>query len=294
MARYCFYCGLELAPGERCRCQQAQKYEKDMHHTYESSSYSQSGTASYAQFSHPEGNNDIHAAKARSQNPGMKKKRRRLSTLMEQLQTLYPLIGQSILSNTLYFTRPATKIRQEAVRSKRGSTFGYLSLVAILTGLVCTLMLNSGTTVFSRLMTTLIGTGIYALSRHKWISFFLFAFAGLLWFFVLAAAFRICCAISRKKITYRRVLDLLSISLIYVAFIEILLLLSMFVGNTGALSLTATGICIMVMTNFFSMRNALGMSDDSTIFLSVFSYLLGVSCYRFAFPFFAQMLTNAL
>ena len=284
MARYCFYCGSELAQGERCQCRQSQNVANANESKKEDPVKSESKTSEkppHDTQSAPKNTaSESKVPKAKKQ-----KVKRTFSTLSDQLRTLYPLIGQSILSSSLYLTRPSTKIRQEAVRPKRTATFFVIYIYMILTGLICSLMLGSTTTMLFRFLLSLLGYSANTWAQNSFAAFFYFCGVALLWFFILAVSFRICCAIARKKISFRRILDLLSISLNYVIFLEILILFSIrYMGHVGSLTLLISAIAIMILANYLALRNALGLSDDTTLLVTVFSYFLGATVIRLIFP----------
>jgi len=273
MARYCFYCGSELAQGKRCQCQQSQSFRK--------SEERQSEPASSA----TETSSEAPPTKNKSRKTAKKKKnKRKFSTLSDQLWTLSPLLGQSILSTALYFSRPSTKIRQEAVRPKRTTTYCSIFAFAVTTGLVSMVLLTSSSNILYKMLTALINLDAYVLTRNKFATFVFFFFAAIFYILILAASFRISCAFARKKIKYRRILDLLAISLIYVVFIEGLLLIFSLFGSAGTISLMAAAACMMVLANYLSLRNALGLSEDATLLITAFSYCLGTTVIRLVFP----------
>lgn len=262
MARYCFYCNRELVPGERCQCQQTQHHSTESH---------------------------FHSEPVKQPLP------RRASTLLDQLRTLLPAIGQTLLACTQYFIRPATKIRQESVRPMRIAPFLFLPLFVFMTGLTGTLMMNTSSTIFSRIMISTIGKAdINALNRNNKAAFAFFSFSSLIWIFLLTLCFRMFCSVMRKKITYRRLLYLLCISLIYAISAELLLLLSMQLGNAGALTISVAGISIVIFTNSLSIRNSLGLSENSAIWATAFSYVISASFFRVAFPEIAHFFATRL
>lgn len=310
MARYCFYCGRELAAGERCHC-------KD---TGTGTSYTSSGTGSSgpsggagttAAASGPSGKSSVKDHSKRQKKPKSTWKRSkekaaedfiektgrfnarrftRLKTFMDQTRTLFPTFAMGFRSIFEYFSRPASKIRQESMKAKRPLTYFHFLFASLLTGVLSLLMCRSGAPLFSEILRFFIGSDIENVYAHPLIAFFVFSFISFLFIMSLCGTFYIAARFSNRKPTFRKVADLVSISLVYLIVMEIFLLITILMGSRGSLSLILISLLLMGVTHLLSFRNALGLSEDTVFYFLFFVY---VFCYVL-FRFFLSLAARAI
>ncbi len=300
MARYCFYCGRELAAGERCHC-------KD---TGTGTSYASGGTASSGPTggagttaaSGPNGNPSVkdHSKRQKKAKSSWKRKKEkaaedfiektgrfnarrfmRLKTLADQTRTLFPTFAMGFRSIFEYFSRPASKIRQESMKTKRPLTYFHFLFVSLLTGVLALLMCRSGAPLFSEILRFFIGSDIENVYSHPLIAFFVFSFISFLFIMTLCVTFYIAARFSNRKPSFRKIADLVSISLVYLIVMEIFLLLSILTGSRGSLSLILISLLLMGVTHLLSFRNALGLSEDTVFYFLFFVYIFCYVLFRF-------------
>jgi len=301
MARYCFYCGRELAAGERCHC-------KD---TGTGTSYTNSGTGSSGPTggagtktaaSGPSGNPSVkdHSKRQKKAKSSWKRRKEkaaedfiektgrfnarrfmRLKTFADQTRTLFPTFAMGLKSIFEYFSRPATKTRQESMRAKRPLTYIHFLFVSLLTGVLALLMSRSGAPLFSEILRFFLGSNIEIVYSHQLISFFVFSFLAFLFIMTMCVSFYIAARFSNRKPTFRKVADLVSISLVYLIVMEIFMLLSILMGSRGSLSLILISMLLMGVTHLLSFRNALGISEDTVFYFLFFVYIFCYVLFRF-------------
>lgn len=280
MARFCFYCGQELAPGEKCKC----KGKNSRSSSASSSSGSSGSTASSRA-----GSSNSSSARSSSQKgtsgtgsgPKIRNSRPRksgrtgfrLKTFTDQLWTLFPTLSSGVVSGANYILRPSTKIRSESLRAKRPFSFVTILIFMFLTALLATLMIDSDSHLFVGMLVSIFGQkGIEYCSKFRLQSFFAIAGLALLFVAVLTTSFYIASRFSNRKPTFRKALDLVAISLVYVQLMEIVLLVSILFGSTGSFSLIFISLILMGLAQMLSFRNALGLTEDSIFQMIFFVY----------------------
>ena len=256
MARYCFYCGCELASGEKCKC----RLNKNQSDT-------------------PEPNTDSRDKENTSSHAGF---RHRASTAKDQISALFPLILQGLLYTGHYFTRPATKIRQESIRLHRHSAIPSIISICCMSGFVCTAMLTEGSSTFLIFISS-VGLRTTPFRHHPLFSFFFFSTLIAIWFFIVCISFFIASVIIGKKLKFRRLLDLITIPSIYILAMEILILCTIPFGGSGSLTFFISAIIFLFLGNHTAFRNALSLQDDQAIFFVVFPYLFSTIIFRLLF-----------
>ncbi len=310
MARYCFYCGRELTAGERCRC-------KD---TGTGASNAGSGSASYGSAdrtgttgaaSGSNGNPSVkdHSKRKKQGKSSWKRRKERaaedfiektgrfnarrfmrLKTFADQARTLFPTFAMGFKSIFEYFSRPATKIRQESMKTKRPLTYFHFLFASLLTGVLALLMCRSGAPLFTEIIRFFIGSDIENVYSHPLLSFFAFSFLSFLFIMTMCVTFYIAARFSNRKPTFRKIADLVSISLVYLLVMEIFLLLTILMGSRGSLSLILISLLLMGVTHLLSFRNALGLSEDTVFYFLFFVYIF---CYVL-FQLFLNLAARAI
>ena len=287
MARYCFYCGRELSPGERCSCKEPTHAEnnggkpKDRSHT---ESKAGTSTASHK--------------KARGYSSRAGKIRPRPSvfwkTFLDQLRTLFPTFSVGIRNFFQYFYRPAGKITRESLRSRKRSTIPVLVVAAFLSGAAAFLLLRAGSPLFESAVHMLLGDDITELYSHPWFALLGFILLAGLSLFILITSFYVVIRLSNRKTSYRRVADLVSISMIYLIVMEIFLIVTLLGGSRGSVSLLLISFVLMAAAHFLSFRSALALSEDMVFFVMIASYLVTYTLCRALLSITAVLFTLSL
>lgn len=284
MARYCFYCGCELASGEKCNC----RLKKDQSTAYEQNAAENTFDSTVSSGFNKSADEPVFSEK---QPPNKKKEeafnhnnfRYRVSTAKDQISALFPLILQSLLYTGHYFTRPATKIRQESIRLRRHSAIPTMISLCGLTGFLCTIMLTDGSPTFSIFISS-IGLRSIPLRQNPLFSFFFFSIVIAIWFALVCLGFYIASIITKKKLRIRRILDLASIPIIYVLAAEILILFTFFqFGGSGSLTLFVAGASILCLGNHSCFKNILDLQENHAVFFVLFPYLISTIIFRIIF-----------
>ncbi len=273
MAKYCFYCGQELATGEKCNCRGRKEGStagaKSSQSTSSSSRNKQSSKSQSRANTESANSTKNHSSKQRAGNrPAF-----RFGTLKDQVRTLFPTLTSGILSGSGYILRPATKIRQESLRTKRPFSIVTIIVFAILSGLLSIVLVQSDSPLFVSMLTVVFGNAVIYLSSQPLASFLLVTvFAGII-IVTLAALFYVVARFNSRRTTFRRTLDLVSISLFYVMLLEAFLLTTVLLGSRGSFSIIFVSIILMGITQMLSFKNALSLSEDSVFLSIIFVYL---------------------
>lgn len=273
MAKYCFYCGQELATGEKCNC-------KGRREGASTGAKSSQGTNSSSNNKQPSGTQSSSKSKSNRSTNNYKTKQRstdrpifRFGTLKDQVRTLFPTLTSGILSGSGYLLRPATKIRQESLRTKRPFSIVTIIVFAILTGLLSIVLVQSDSPLFVSMLTVVFGDAVVYLTSQPLPSFLLVTiFAGIV-ILTLAALFCVAARFNSRRTTFRRALDLVSISLFYVMVLEAFLLTTVLLGSRGSFSIIFVSVILMGITQMLSFKNALSLSEDSIFLSIIFVYL---------------------
>ncbi len=270
MAKYCFYCGQELAPGEKCKCRRPNGTVPPKEERGQSG-----GTgAQKNRESAKAGKNDAsfgpkikRSGKERSSRPGF-----RLRTFTDQLRTLFPTFSSGAMSFAGYLLRPATKIRQESLRAKRPFSLVTIAVFSVMTALLGVLLVYSGSHLFTGMMDSIFGSEALEFCRnHPAPSFFALMILTLLFILILTLGFYLTSRIGSRKPTFRKTLDLVSISLVYVQITEIILLITVLLGGRSSISFLFIGLILLGVAQLLAFRNALGLSEDH-----IFMMILGI------------------
>ena len=316
MARYCFYCGRELSVGERCHCKDPAKegtYQSSGTSDKKESTKSSGGSTSYSYQTAAAGagasagaaagagsrtnagfGSGRNSAKTRHARSSWNRKSSRsaksfmdkavgiqqlfshLRTFRDQVRTLFPNVTKSLTSSVQFITRPASKIRQESMRAKLPYSYIHIILFSLLSGLLALLMSRSGSPLFTNLVSLAFGSSQSVLFSHPVLSFFGLSTLSCLFIFAMGASFYVAARFSSRKPSYRKILDLISISLIYIILMEIFVLITILMGSRGSISLLFISLLLMGVTHLLTFRNALGLTEDTVFFFLIFVYIF---CY---------------
>ncbi|MBN1775159.1 MAG: hypothetical protein JW817_01695, partial [Clostridiales bacterium] len=197
----------------------------------------------------------------------------RLRTFTDQLRTIFPTFSSGATSGAGYFLRPATKIRQESLRAKRPFSIVNISAFVITTGLLGILLVHSGSHLFVGMMNSILGKKavIFCLNNPVFACVALMGLS-LAFVFVLSLGFFIASRFGNRKPTFRKALDLVAISLVYVQIPELILLISIMLGGRSSIALLFVSLILMGMAQLLAFRSALGLSEDAIFLMIVFVY----------------------
>jgi len=320
MARYCFYCGRELTVGERCHCKDPSKagpyksagssaQKESTGGSGPSYAYQTAGAGEKAGFgSTSAGAKARSSTKTRHSRASWNKKSSktaesifdrvgrlqqrvfRLRTFRDQVLTLFPNITKGFSSGIQYLTRPASKIRQESMRIKRSYSYFYVAAFSILSGLLALLMSRSGSPLFSNLIAVVFGSGQSLLYTNPFLSFTGLTVLSFLFVMTMGVSFYIAARFSNRKPTFRKIMDLVSISLVYLMIMESFILITILMGSRGSLSLIFVSLLLMGVTHLLSFRNALGLTEDTVFFFLIFVYIFCYILFKFLLYLSAQLI----
>lgn len=280
MAKFCFYCGQELAPGEKCKCR-----GKSTRSNSASSSGANAGDAGSYGAGASKSSGTRSSSTKQTKSPGSGPKTRntrsrsshtsgfRLKTLTDQLRTLFPTLSSGAVSGANYILRPATKIRQESLRAKRPLSFVTITFFIFLTALLAILMVDSDSHLFVGMLVSIFGQkAIEYCAEYRVQAFFAIAGVALLFVIVLTTSFYVASRFTNRKPTFRKSFDLVAISFVYAQLMEIVLLVTILLGSKGSFSLIFVSFILMGLAQMLSFRNALGLTEDSIFQMIFFVY----------------------
>lgn len=320
MARYCFYCGRELTVGERCHCKEPSKAGNDQKSGPSSTkaasggsgsayAYQAAGTGAKAGFGGASnGAKAQSSTKTRHARSSWNKKSSRtaqsffdragklqqrflrLRTFRDQVLTLFPNITKGFSSGIQYLVRPASKIRQESMRVKRPYSYFNIISFSILTGILTFLMGRSGSPLFTNLITAVFGSVQSLLFTNPIMTFTGLIVLTFLFVMSLSLSFYVAARFSNRKPTFRKVIDLVSISLVYLMIMETFILITILMGSRGSLSLILISLLLMGVTHLLSFRNALGLTEDTVFFFLIFVYIFCYILFKFLMYLTAQLI----
>ena len=213
-----------------------------------------------------------------------------LRTFRDQVRTLFPNVTKSLASGVQFITRPASKIRQESLRVKLPYSYWNIILFSLLSGLLALLMSRSGSPLFTNLVSLAFGSGQSVLFSHPVISFFGLSILSCLFILTMGASFYVAARFSSRKPSYRKVLDLISISLIYIIIMEVFVLITILMGSRGSMSLLFISLLLMGVTHLLAFRNALGLTEDTVFFFLIFVYIFCYILFKVLLYLAAQLL----
>ncbi|MDD4095223.1 MAG: hypothetical protein PHP22_03160 [Oscillospiraceae bacterium] len=270
MAKFCFYCGQELAPGEKCKCRHTNGTvpPKEANRRSGGSSAQQTANSSKTGKSDPASGPKIRQSrKEKSARPSF-----RLRTFTDQLRTLFPTFSSGAMSFAGYLLRPATKIRQESLRAKRPFSIVTIAVFSVMTALLGVVLVYSGSHLFTGMMDSIFGRqAVEFCKNYPAPAFIAMALLALLFIMILTLGFYLTSRFGSRKPTFRKTLDLVSISLVYVQIPEIILLITILLGGRSSISFLFIGLILLGLAQLLAFRNALGLSEDN-----IFLMILGI------------------
>ena len=271
MAKYCFYCGRELASGEKCSCRG--KRERNTSASSQTQQEKTKAKKSGAQKTKKQSRAKKDKDTIKSRRAKIRRSEFRLRTLSDQVRTLFPNLSRGAVSGVGYLFRPATKIRQESLKMKRPFSIFTISFFSLITGVLSIVLVRSESPLFLNILNLIFSDAVRYLYTHPLISMLLVSFFSLLIIITMSFLFFIAARLSNRKPSFLKALDLVSISLFYVIILEIFLLLSVLLGFQGSFSIIFVSIILMGITQLLSFRNALGLTEDSIFLILVFVYM---------------------
>lgn len=162
------------------------------------------------------------------------------------------------------------------MRVKLPYSYANIILFSLLSGLLALLMSRSGSPLFTNLVSLVFGSSQSVLFSHPVLSFFGLSLLSCLFILTMGASFYVAARFSSRKPSYRKVLDLISISLVYIIIMEVFILITILMGSRGSLSLLFISLLLMGVTHLLAFRNALGLTEDTVFFFLIFVYIF---CY---------------
>jgi len=172
-----------------------------------------------------------------------------------------------------YILRPAAKIRQESLRARRPFSIVNIAVFCVLTGVLSVLLVYSGSRLFSGMMDSIIGeTARQYCANHPAIAFGALTGLTLVFVLILTLCFYISSRVGNRKPTFRKTLDLVSVSLIYVQIPEFILLVSILLGGRSSVSFLFISLILIGLAQLLAFRNALGLSEDAIFLMILFAY----------------------
>lgn len=200
----------------------------------------------------------------------------KLQTLRDQIRILFPTFSVVIKSILEYIIHPATRIRREALRPKRRSSIPLILALSLLSGILGMMFTQAGSPLFDSIMQLMLGSDTSLLFVQPALSMIGFSVLTLLLILTMAICFFLGAWLSKHRVTFRKVLDILSISFIYLIIIESVLLLGMLLGSRGSLTMVLFSFLLMSVAQYIAFRNALALKEDTAFLLLIFVYS---SCY---------------
>ena len=200
----------------------------------------------------------------------------RLQTLRDQVRILFPTFSVIIKSASEYVIHPAARIRREALKSSRRSSIPVILVLSLLSGLLGMMFTQAGSPLFDSIMVLVLGANTSLLFVQPYLSMIGFSVLTLVLILTMAICFFLGAWLTKHRVTFRKVLDVLSISFIYQIIIESVMLLSMMLGSRGSLTMVLFGFLLMSVAQYVAFRNALSLKEDTVFLLLIFVYS---SCY---------------
>lgn len=311
MAKICFYCGRELLGSEKCSCRGVKAAASDTTQTARAERQTSGNGATGASTSTRAGGsraqqNTAHGTRStdgsgprtktgsgffqkikdayrnfssnftRPSQTARPVRSTKLQTLRDQIRILFPTFSIVIKNFLEYIIHPVTRIQRESIKSKRNSSFLIIILFSLLSGFLGMLFIQSGSPLFASVMLLTLGQDTSLLFIHPILSMVGFSVLTLVLILIMAICFFIGAWLTKHPAPFRKVLDTLSISFIYPIIIESVLLLGMFLGSRGSITMILFSFLLMSITQYISFRNALYLKEDTAFLLLIFVYS---SCY---------------
>ncbi|MBR3057656.1 MAG: hypothetical protein IKG93_06755 [Clostridiales bacterium] len=291
MAKTCFYCGRELAAGERCNCRGTANHvpEADASSAAASSASAATGT-NPNQGKHEEQPNQKAKGKKEPKtkqvwNQSTGGQRFTFSAFITKARSIFPSFSKLLRPILAYVWHPVTTIQNRPQVVPVLKMIIVNSLFALLTSSMVVFTSHTDSPFLGMLISLVFGrTDLIA--KHPFFS--LLVFTVILWVcvLILAGCFTLTSRLVNRKLTFLRALDTVSMSSIYLCFADIMIFISVLLGSRGAFTLIFVAFVVMGIAHFVSLKQDLALSDNATFNMLAVSYL--------EFYFLAQLAVNVL
>lgn len=295
MAKTCFYCGKELAPGERCSCR------GPVHGTSDTkSTASSAASTSFTSQEKPSGTTASTTEQAAgpadtqsSAKPKKEKKEKKTKQVWNQpgagtsaaskkptftgfitkVRSLFPSFSKGLRPVMSYIWHPVSSIQGRSQVVPIGKMLIINSLFAALTSLMV-LFTNYTDSPFLTMLISLAFGKTDLFSEHPILAFF--TTSAILWLcvLILAFCFMLTSRFANRKLSFLRALDTVSMSSIYLCFADVLIFFSVLLGTRGAFTLIFVALVVMGIAHYVSLKQDLALTDNATFNMLAVSYLL--------------------
>ncbi|MBP5492178.1 MAG: hypothetical protein J6Y08_04975 [Clostridiales bacterium] len=285
MAKTCFYCGKELAPGERCSCRgpavgtNEQTTQASSSKTEAYSASSSASSASSQASSKKESKEEKKARKAKekadrkSQVWNEDKSGTKFSKFIGKVRSLFPSLSKLVKPVMAYVWHPVESIqnRPQVVPIKKMILIN--SLFAAFTALMVLFTIHTDSPFLGMLISLTFGkTDLF--SDHPVVAFFVMCAIFWLCVLILACCFVLTSRLANRRLSFIRALDTVSMSSIYMCIADALIFVSVLLGTRGAFTLIFVALVIMGIAHYVSLKQDLALSDNATFNMLAVSYLL--------------------
>ena len=309
MAKTCFYCGKELAPGQRCSCRGTSSSSGASSGTSGSSSSAAStdasssassgtaydtGSSGYSTAAHSTTPPDYsscsadpthyskkaskktkqvwnHAGSA-SSGAGESDCKFSFARFIDQVRSKFPSISKVMRPVMNYIWHPVSTIQNRPQKVSVPKVLIINSIFAAFTSLMVLFTNRTNSPFLGMLISLLFGkTDLF--SAHPFIAFG--TISVILWFSVLllAMCFSVTSRFANRKLPYLRALDTVTMSSIYMCFADVLIFFSVLLGTQGAFTLIFLALVIMGITHYVSLKQDLMLTDNAAFNMLAVSYL---------------------
>lgn len=306
MAKTCFYCGKELAPGQRCSCRGTSSSAGTSsgssgasastngaasagaaYDTGSSSGYASAAAHSttppdysscsadpnqYRKKSSKKTKQVWNHAGAASSGAGASDCKFSFARFIDQARSKFPSISKVMRPVMNYIWHPVTTIQNRPQKVSVPKVLIINSIFAAFTSLMVLFTNRTNSPFLGMLISLLFGkTDLF--SAHPFIAFG--TISVILWFSVLllAMCFSVTSRFANRKLPYLRALDTVTMSSIYMCFADVLIFFSVLLGTQGAFTLIFVALVIMGITHYVSLKQDLMLTDNAAFNMLAVSYL---------------------
>ncbi len=287
MAKTCFYCGKELAPGERCTCRGTSSRVASGTPSGASAQTSNTQAKTEKTESNEHKKTEKHEKKTKQVwerattgtpdtpygNSATGKGKVTFSSFITKVRSLFPSFSKTLRPIMSYIWHPVTTIQNRSQVVPIGKMIVINTLFATLTSLMV-LFTNRTNSPFLGMLISLMFGKTDLFSAHPLTAFF--TISAILWasVLILAGIFVVTSRLVNRKLSFLRALDTISMSSIYLCFADILVFFSVLLGTHGSVTLIFVALVIMGIAHFVSLKQDLTLSDNAAFNMLVISYLL--------------------
>ena len=288
MAKTCFYCGKELAAGQRCSCRGSASAGNGTTGTSGATASSDAGPSSATSSAAPDYSscsadpNQYTSKKAKKTKQvwnhagtvsGSSDSRFSFPRFIDQVRSRFPSLSKLLRPVMNYIWHPVSTIQNRSQVVSIPKVLIINTIFAAFTSLMVIFTYKSNSPFLGMLLSLMFGkTDLF--SDHPLIAFgTVFA---TLWacVIILSACFVVLSRFANRKLPFLRALDTVSISSIYMCFADILIFFSVLIGTQGAFTLIFVALVVMGITHYVSLKNDLMLTDNATFNMLAVSYLL--------------------